>query len=272
MKIVCVGDCGVDHYLPSHNLIAGGITANFARHARRAFGDADEIHVVSVTGSDPDNAKIARDGIQQAGIHCHLESLQGTTPVQYIEIRPDGEKDFMRYDEGVLHDFRLQRQHQALTASADLLVTPVFQQNRAMFDSVMVAATAGLVAVDFADFGAHPDFEHLEQHLPQIDIAFFGLSIHQQDLVQRISAYAAKGERLLIVTLGAAGSIAFGPDEVHRLAAIPVPTVVDTTGAGDAFAAGFLARYMHEGTVPESMQAGAERAAETVQHLGAVPF
>lgn len=272
MKIVCIGDCGVDHYLPSHDLFAGGITANFARHARRAFGNDDEIHIVSATGSDPDNARIARDGVRQAGIECHIDTLQGTTPVQYIEIRQDGEKDFVRYDEGVLRDFRLRHQHRELAASADLLVTPVFQQNQAMFDSVMAAAAAKVVVVDFADFGTHPDFAHLEQHLPHIDVAFFGLSNHQQDLIQRISSYAATGDRLLVVTLGAAGSLAFGPGGAYQLAAIPVTSVVDTTGAGDAYAAGFLGRYMSDGRVPESMQAAAERAAETVQHIGAVPF
>jgi len=272
MKIVCVGDCGVDHYLPSHDLFAGGITANFARHARRAFGDDDEIHIVSVTGSDHDNAKIARDGVQQTGIQCHIETLQGTTPVQYIEIQQNGEKDFVRYDEGVLRDFRLPQKYQHLIESADLLVAPVFQQNRDMFASVLAAMPAGLVAVDFADFAQQPDFDHLERYLSHIDIAFFGLSICQQDLIQRISTYVAKGESLFVVTLAAAGSIAFSADGEHRLAAIPVPSVIDTTGAGDAYAAGFLGRYLQGVPVPGAMQAGADRAAETIQHLGAVPF
>jgi sugar/nucleoside kinase (ribokinase family) len=52
MKVVCVGDCGVDHYLPSGEQRFGGITANFARHARKEFRADDEIHIVSCIGDD----------------------------------------------------------------------------------------------------------------------------------------------------------------------------------------------------------------------------
>lgn len=270
MKIVCVGDCGVDHYLPANDQYAGGITSNFARQARQIFRGEDEIHVIAATGNDDSAARIARGGVLQPGIDCHFTTLQGATPVQYIQIEADGEKDFVRYEEGVLRDFRMQEDHARLIATADLLVTPAFQQNREMFYSVMAATSRGKVAVDFADFSIHPDFELLTTYLPRIDIAFFGLSADQHPLVERIKDIASESGKLMIVTLGADGSIAFNNDQEYHASAVPVARVIDTTGAGDAFAAGFLGLYMHGGSVPDALKSGAECAAQAVQHVGAV--
>jgi sugar/nucleoside kinase (ribokinase family) len=272
VNVVCVGDCGVDHYLPSGDMYPGGITANFARQARRSFPDTDRITVVSATGNDPAAASIARHALdQQAGIDCFIEEHRGDTPVQFIQIAADGEKNFVRYDEGILKSFRVNQQQAELIAAADLLVTPVFQQNRQMFDSVLAVPVAGQVAVDFADFAKHPEFDHLEACLEHIDIAFFGLTPEQNEYIEHIARIAQARKKLMIVTLGAAGSIAFAGGDKHRCPAVPVAVVRDTTGAGDAFAAGFLASYMHQGTLNRALDSAAALAAKTIQYVGAVP-
>ena len=74
MKIVCVGDCGIDHYLPSNEISFGGISANFAHHARREFPATDVIQLISVTGND-DAAQIVTDGLAATGIECHITRL-----------------------------------------------------------------------------------------------------------------------------------------------------------------------------------------------------
>lgn len=272
MNVVCVGDCGVDRYLPSGDVLPGGITSNFARQARRCFPVDDTIHVISATGNDGAASQLARGVlVGQAGIQCHIEEIAGNTPVQFIEIDSRGERNFVRYDEGVLGNFRVNRRQSKLIGAADLLVTPVFRQVHRMFESVLGARCAGRVAVDFADFAVHPDFEHLESHIERIDIAFFGLQENQREHIERIAEIASARRKLMIVTLGDAGSIAFNVDERYRCAALPVARVVDTTGAGDAFAAGFLASLMHDGSIPASLDKGAALAAETIQHSGAVP-
>jgi sugar/nucleoside kinase (ribokinase family) len=47
--------------------------------------------------------------------------------------------------------------------------------------------------------------------------------------------------------------------------------VVDTTGAGDLFAAGFLAGYTTSRSLEQSLKLGAIAAAEVIQHYGARP-
>ena len=74
----------------------------------------------------------------------------------------------------------------------------------------------------------------------------------------------------VVVTLGSMGAAYLAGAERVQVTA-PHVEVVDTTGAGDAFAAGFLARWV-DGATPEAALEGGHAAAETcVTHLGARP-
>ncbi len=268
MNIVCVGDCGVDHYLPSGELFFGGITANFARNARQAFPAEDVVQIVSAVGDD-EGAEIVLSSLDDSGIDCHISRLSGATPVQYIEVQSDGERKFIRYDEGVLRDFRFGQAEREIIENSDLLVAPVYLQIVGLFDELMAIPTTGQTAIDFADFLAHPDFGLLERHIEQIDIGFFGLSSDDDATIARIANLAEEHSKLFVVTLGAAGSRAYLGNTRIDCAAAPVDEVVDTTGAGDAFAAGFLSRYCHGQSVQNSLAAGAELASLIIQRRGA---
>jgi len=75
-----------------------------------------------------------------------------------------------------------------------------------------------------------------------------------------------------VITRGAAGSVVVTADEVVEVAAEPVPALVDTTGAGDLFAAGFLYGYTHDLPLAECGRLGALGAAEVISHTGARPL
>ncbi len=76
---------------------------------------------------------------------------------------------------------------------------------------------------------------------------------------------------LLVVTRGAEGAIAVERGTRHAVAADPVERILDTTGAGDLFAAGFLAGHVQGRTVPDCLRMGAIAAAEVIAHYGARP-
>ena len=77
--------------------------------------------------------------------------------------------------------------------------------------------------------------------------------------------------RTLVITRGAEGAIAVERGERTEVPAAPVDKVVDTTGAGDLFAAGFLARRLRGHPLKACLEAGAVAAAEVISHFGARP-
>ena len=67
------------------------------------------------------------------------------------------------------------------------------------------------------------------------------------------------------------GSVIVDHEEVHVIDAAPVEHVVDTTGAGDLFAAGFLYGYTRGDGLAECGRLGSLAAAEIISHFGARP-
>ncbi len=74
-----------------------------------------------------------------------------------------------------------------------------------------------------------------------------------------------------VVTRGPAGCVVVSPAGVEAVAAEPVERVVDTTGAGDLFAAGFLYGITHGLAPRDSARLGGICAGEVISHLGARP-
>jgi sugar/nucleoside kinase (ribokinase family) len=75
----------------------------------------------------------------------------------------------------------------------------------------------------------------------------------------------------LVVTRGEKGALATRGSERADVPAEPVREVVDTTGAGDLFAAGFLTGYTRRLSLERSLRLGAIAAGEVIQHYGARP-
>ena len=76
---------------------------------------------------------------------------------------------------------------------------------------------------------------------------------------------------VLVVTRGADGAVAVAGDERASVSAEPLVKLVDTTGAGDLFAAGFLAGQARGLGLGASLKLGAIAAAEVISHYGARP-
>jgi sugar/nucleoside kinase (ribokinase family) len=68
------------------------------------------------------------------------------------------------------------------------------------------------------------------------------------------------------------GSVIVAGDEVHVVAVHPVDAVVDTTGAGDLYAAGFMLGMSRGLSLPTCGRLGALAAAEVISHVGARPM
>jgi adenosine kinase len=77
--------------------------------------------------------------------------------------------------------------------------------------------------------------------------------------------------RLAVVTRSERGCLVITREETDAVRAEPVERVVDATGAGDLFAAGFLVGLARGGDYRNAARLGAVAAAEVIQHLGARP-
>jgi sugar/nucleoside kinase (ribokinase family) len=76
----------------------------------------------------------------------------------------------------------------------------------------------------------------------------------------------------LVITKGPEGAIAIEGDQRISIPAAPVGEVVDTTGAGDLFAAGFLTARCKGASLERCLWTGAIAAGEVIQHYGARPI
>jgi sugar/nucleoside kinase (ribokinase family) len=77
----------------------------------------------------------------------------------------------------------------------------------------------------------------------------------------------AKRARIVVVKMGARGALVTTKGETFRVPAVKA-RVVDTTGAGDSFNAGFLACYLRGGMLTECAEAGVAAGAKSVSFVG----
>lgn len=92
----------------------------------------------------------------------------------------------------------------------------------------------------------------------------------EEDFEAGLAALAGKVE-VLVVTRSEKGAVALTREERAEVAAEPVAKVVDTTGAGDLFAAGFLFGHVRGRALADCLKLGAVCAAEIIAHYGARP-
>jgi fructokinase len=76
-------------------------------------------------------------------------------------------------------------------------------------------------------------------------------------------------DKLIIITRSENGSMAILNNEITNCESTKVERVLDLTGAGDLFAAGFLKEYLDESNIKKCLQTGSKLAAKVIQKIGA---
>jgi sugar/nucleoside kinase (ribokinase family) len=117
--------------------------------------------------------------------------------------------------------------------------------------------------------------EQMKTVMPYTDIVFANeaelKSLYTTGDFDSAVAAIRNDARLAVVTRSELGAMALTRDETISAPAFPVETLVDTTGAGDLFAAGFLFGATAERELRDCLRLGALAAAEVIAHVGPRP-
>lgn len=153
--------------------------------------------------------------------------------------------------------------------------------NQALATAVLDAARAAgcTVSLDLASFevvGASRDWLFQQFARGGITIAFANEDEIRALFQDTTSDYDVLARRL--AGLGVLAAVKMGKDgawlargqELHRVAPVAVDKVVDTNGAGDSWAAGFLAGYLRDQPLPVCGAMASIIGAETVRHMGPI--
>jgi sugar/nucleoside kinase (ribokinase family) len=97
------------------------------------------------------------------------------------------------------------------------------------------------------------------------------LSLYQVDSFDEALQHVRHDCSVAVLTRSEKGSVIVDGDEVHIVDAAPVGKVVDTTGAGDQYAAGFLHGLTHQYSLFDCGRLGSLAAAEVIGHVGPRP-
>ena len=107
----------------------------------------------------------------------------------------------------------------------------------------------------------------------KLDITF----ANEQEIISLIDAktfdevinFSKKLKKLLVITRGEKGAIAINGDEVVECGVKKNLKIVDLTGAGDLFAAGFLHGHLNNLSLNQSLEKGTEMSSRVIQQIGA---
>jgi sugar/nucleoside kinase (ribokinase family) len=131
------------------------------------------------------------------------------------------------------------------------------------------------VSLDTASVGPlEPCVDLVKSLLPNIDVLFANAAeaavLVGTDDPEHALSVLRDAVPVAVIKLGPRGAVAETPDERLELPAMPVDAI-DTTGAGDAFAAGFLPAWLAGAPLGEALAAALALAAEAVGRVGAGP-
>ncbi|MCM8732273.1 adenosine kinase [Hephaestia sp. GCM10023244] len=294
-----------DGFLAAHGMVKGGmalIDEASAQQLYEAMGAGVEVSGGSAGNTiagvaafggrgafigkvrDDTLGDIYRHDLRSLGVAFDTPSTRSgaATARCLIAVTPDAERTMSTYL-GACTGLDEDDIDEALIASAAILYLEgyLFDQPpaKAAFRKAAAAARAAgrKVALTLSDSFCvdrhHGEFlELIDGH---IDILFANedeiRALYGVDDVIEAARRAADHVEIVTVTRGAAGALLIGPEGTVEVPSSAVATVVDTTGAGDLYAAGVLYGLSRGYTLAECGRLGCAAAGEVISHFGARP-
>ena len=295
-----------DAFIQHHRLPKGGmqlLTTDQADDLYAAMGPAREISGGSAANSMASAAALGLDvafvgqvandqlgdifahDMVSLGVRFETPALDSPPPTGrcLIIVTPDGQRT-MNTCPGASHQLRPEALDEKMIASASILMLEGYLwgpelPRQALIRAIEIARASGPeVAFTLSESVCLPGRrEALTEMIGGGGVDLLFMNDHEAlqltgeaELGTALDLLAAK-VRTLVITRGAKGALGLQDGICIEVPAAPVQEVVDTTGAGDLFAAGFLAGRCRGRPLKACLEAGAAAAAEVISHFGARP-
>lgn len=253
-RVAVVGDNTMDLYSGTvERVLVGGNALNVA--AQFASRGDDVLYFGAV--GDDEYGHLVRNALSQLGMDLSgVRVAEGATATTNIELTATNDRVFVSFDFGVTGDYlptneeldrisQVDWVHIGMVPAPDRVKTELRWRNPSLLIS--------------QDLSVSPGSSELDVSFQSADNAVDPRAVATKSLVG--------GAELAIVTLGARGVFATnGLDEWWQPSV--AADVIDTTGAGDSFAAGFIRARLEGADIPASLLNGSEFAAVTCSHVG----
>lgn len=295
-----------EDFLAEENLVKGSMRLIETDEAVRLFDKMGQ--TVRVSGGSAGNTaagiaslggnpayfgKVAEDELGDSyvhdmngtGVHFKTPRLQGGKPTarSMILITPDGERTMNTYLGACTEFTPLDVDEDIVAASAVTYMEGYLWDPEEAKKAFLAAAEIAhkhnrKVAITLSDSFCVDRYRSEFQALLNdgvVDLLFANehelKALYETSDLESAIAATKKTGALAALTLGSEGAIVFNADESHKVPAQEIENVVDLTGAGDLFAAGFLFGFARGYTLKKATELGCICAADVIGHVGARP-
>lgn len=258
--IAVIGDNCIDRFLPpADDCLVGGNAVNVAVQLAML---GRRVHYFGAVGDDAAGAAV-RTALSRQGVEIgNLRTAEGQrTAYTEIELSEDGERTFMFEEFGACAGY--------MPSEEDIASLQLMRHVHIGWLNDGGAAKQALFGSGISlsqDLTVNNAPENLSP--AGLDIGFCSAEPREADAAA--ARLLAGGARLAVVTLGAYGSLVSDGRVTFRASPPPV-TPEDTTGAGDAFIAGFLHAHLEGTSLQQALALGTERASLACMHRGGFP-
>jgi ribokinase len=285
--VVVVGSINEDVMLRLDRSIRSGETVTADRVERRPGGKGAnqavaaaaagaEVAMLAAVGDDPAGTRMI-DDLRRRGVNTDSVRIAAgvSTGTAYVTVTPDGENTIV-LDPGA---------NRLLDAAAVEAAWPALPPASVLLSLLEIPLDGVVAAVRLARKTGMRPVVTLAPAQPVPDELFQGLDpllvneheaaflLHTDDLDGHVVDAAQEllrlGPRSAVVTAGPAGAAVADGATARLLPAVPVAEVIDTTGAGDAFAGALAAALSRGADLDAAVAAGLRAGAGAVQRIGA---
>lgn len=296
-KVAIIGECMIELSRDGNGSMIqsyGGDTLNTATYlARISNAKNRDIAYISVLGNDRFSDQMLASW-QSEGINTDyvLRDPARLPGLYLIELDEQGERTFLNWRSQSAARYLLQHPHytrireylagcdMVYLSGISLAILPnadrktfiaqlkefAEQGKQIVFDSNYRPVLWESVVSAKESYQALLPFVHLALVTQEDEQALWG----DCDLSATIDRLQSFGIPNLVVKVGKAGAYYCSSDALHHIPTAQIENVVDTTSAGDAFNAGFIAGYLDNKAIPDCCQQGNELAGIVIQHKGAI--